>query len=395
MRARRILYLILAAWAATRSHARAESADEAATTSVELTRVPDGGIQPQVVAADDGIIHLLCFKGQDETGDLFYARLRPGQKEFGKPIRVNSQPGAAVAKGTIRGGQLAVGKEGRAHVVWNGSAVAEPSGPEGTDGTGPFLYASLNDAGTAFEPQRNLVTHAKGLDGGGSVAAGPDGAVYAVWHADGAEPGEEFRNVYMARSTDDGKTFAPEERINPDPTGACGCCSLRAFADAKGRLYVAYRAATGGVDRDSYLLVSPSKGRGFRSAKLGEWNAKTCPMSSYALAASPAGALVGWEFKGAIYYADCDPLAPRPPDPMRVGGKGSGRKHPAFAANARGERLIVWTEGTGWERGGKVAWQLYGADGKPIGAKGEEKGVPVWSFAAAFARADGMFVVLY
>jgi DNA-binding beta-propeller fold protein YncE len=43
-----------------------------------------------------------------------------------------------------------------------------------------MLYARLDDAGTAFEPQRNLIQVAAGLDGGGSVAADQAGNVYVA-----------------------------------------------------------------------------------------------------------------------------------------------------------------------------------------------------------------------
>src|SRR4051794_33977196 len=87
--------------------------------------------------------------------------------------------------GTIRGGQLALGKAGRAHVVWFGTSKALPRGPLNPamaadspyNGT-PLLYSRLDDAGTAFEPQRNLMQATFGLDGGPSVAADPLGNVY-------------------------------------------------------------------------------------------------------------------------------------------------------------------------------------------------------------------------
>jgi hypothetical protein len=46
------------------------------------------------------------------------------------PIRsVNGQEGSAIATGTIRGGHIALGKNGRVHVGWNGSHKAD--GPKG------------------------------------------------------------------------------------------------------------------------------------------------------------------------------------------------------------------------------------------------------------------------
>jgi hypothetical protein len=99
-----------------------------------------------------------------------------------------------------------------------------------------MLYTRLNDVGTAFEPQRNLITAAVVLDGGGSVAADAAGNVYVFWHApEPGKKGEGNRRVWVAASADEGKTFAAERAASTEPTGACGCCGLRAFADRKGR----------------------------------------------------------------------------------------------------------------------------------------------------------------
>jgi hypothetical protein len=62
--------------------------------------------------------------------------------------------------------------------------------------------------------------------------------------------------------------------------------------------------------------------------------------------------------------------------------------------NKDGDLLVVWTEGTGWERGGTVHWQVYNGGKEPAGS-GEAKNLPVWGLAAAFAEADGSFAVIY
>ena len=94
-----------------------------------VLRTPDRGIQPQAVADAKGVLHLIYFKGKDSEGDLFYVRERAGPGTFLRPIRVNSQPGSAIAVGTIRGGQIALGKSGRVHVAWNGSGAASRGAP--------------------------------------------------------------------------------------------------------------------------------------------------------------------------------------------------------------------------------------------------------------------------
>src|SRR6266511_291169 len=87
---------------------------------VKLVRTPDGGIQPQAAVDSQGVVHLIYYKGDAGGGDIFYVRQEPGQETLAKPFQVNRQPGSAMAVGTIRGAQLAVGKNGRVHVAWDG-----------------------------------------------------------------------------------------------------------------------------------------------------------------------------------------------------------------------------------------------------------------------------------
>src|SRR5262245_50140001 len=162
--------------------------------NVTVLRTPDNGIQPQAATDAQGTVHLIYLKGEPRAGDIFYVRRQPGQKEFSKPIQVNTQPHTAMAMGTIRGAQLAVGKNGRVHVVWDamGEGASNDSHPHhasdaphsdaahapdthtphapdaaqahsrpahhNSNGKTPLYYARLSDAGTAFEPERNVIT---------------------------------------------------------------------------------------------------------------------------------------------------------------------------------------------------------------------------------------------
>ena len=359
-----------------------------AAAGVSLERVPGGGIQPQVVVDHKGTAHLLYFAGDPEAGNLFYTRRENGSWE--KPLRVNQSDGSAIAIGTIRGGQLAVGANGRVHVAWNGARALTNSSRAGV----PMFYTRLNDRGTAFEAERDVMRFTGDLDGGGSVAADGKGNVYVVWHghAPDAKPGEAGRAVYVAKSSDHGATFAREVAVNPEPTGTCGCCGLKAFADARGALYVLYRGATEVVNRDEILLVSTDGGKGFRSVHSDPWKVGMCPMSSAAIAQSGERVVTAWETAGQVHLGIVkDEKLSRVTSP---GGSGK-RKHPVVACNQRGAMLLVWTEGTGWQRGGALAWQVFDETGRPVAESGRRDGVPVWSFAAAYAGTDGGFVVLY
>ncbi len=384
--------LPLAALAAAAATAPAPLAARSSAVPVEVIRTPGEGIQPQAVADRSGGLHVVYFKGDPRGGDLIYQRRSPGSGRWSDPLRVNSQPASAVALGTIRGGQLALGRGSRVHVVWFGR-----SRMEGSHGGGSFMYARLSEEGTAFEPQRDLMRFTTRLDGGGSVAADTEGRVYAAWHGnDGKSESEGERRLWVARSSDDGKTFSREAPAWAEPTGACACCSTRAAVDRKGSVFVLYRSATAGVNRDMYLLTSTDRAATFSGRVLDRWVVDACPMSSEALAEGPQGMLAAWETAGQVWFARVSSGAAAGRSPIPAPGAGTHRKHPVLAVNGEGEALLAWTEGTGWNRGGTLAWQLYDAAGRPRGAVGRvDGGIPVWGLPAAAARPDGGFTLLH
>jgi hypothetical protein len=249
MMAQRFIGTLLALVWATTLTASAASRTEAGRPEVAVMRVPEGGIQPRAAVDRKGVLHLIYLKGDPGSADIYYVHKRSGQGKFSEPIRVNSEPGSAVAIGSVRGPQLALGRNGRVHVAWIG---AHSEGPKKAL---PMLYARLNDTKTGFEPERNVMQFATGLDGGSSVAADDFGNVYVTWHVNRESNGEAHRRVWVARSNDDGKTFAREIRADPPvegkATGVCGCCGMRALRDEQGTLYVLYRAATDEIHRDT------------------------------------------------------------------------------------------------------------------------------------------------
>jgi hypothetical protein len=352
------------------------------TGPVELIRLPEGGLQPQAILGEEGALHLLYFKGDPAGGDLFYRHRAPGATAFADPVQVNSQPGSAIAIGTIRGGHLALGK--RVHVAWMKAGAPDKS---------QMCYTRTDEQGTGFEPQRELIHTAYGLDGGGSLAADRKGGVYVAWHA-GTE-GEERRRVWVARSSDEGQSFAPEQRADPGETGACGCCGMKAGADRQGGLYLLYRAATGGVHRDMHLLVSGDQGERFADFPVHPWELRACPMSSASLSPEKTGMLLAWETDGQVYYTRADQSGLKTA-PIPAPGEGKRRKHPTAVGNLKGEVLLVWDEGTAWSQGGALAWQHYDAQGKPTAERGLiPGGIPVWSHPAAIAYPDGCFGIVY
>ncbi len=311
----------------------AGSAKAPPLSNITLLRTPREGIQPQTVLDRKGVLHMIYFKGNASAGDIEYVWRNPNGKDFFQPIRVKLQ--------------------------------------------------------------RDLMRHTEGGDGGISVAADLRGDVYAVWHALGSEPGEDHRRVYLARSTDDGKTFAREAPISPAELGACGCCGMRAFSDERGTLYVFYRAAAQSIHRDMTLLLSDDRGSTFRSVDVGPWELNACPMSTAYLSEGGQRVLAAWEKAGEVYFNEINPSSFKLSPSIAAPGDGTNRKHPAVAASVNGQMLLVWTEGTGWAKGGLLAWQLFDSGGKPTGAEGNAPGIPVWGLPSVFADHQGNFTIVY
>src|SRR3954454_5364284 len=94
-------------------------------TPVAVVALPEGAIQPQAIVDAKDVIHLLFFSGKPAGGDLYYVKLAADGRRLSQPVRVNSIEGSALATGSVRGGQLSLGRNGFIHVAWHGSkAVA-------------------------------------------------------------------------------------------------------------------------------------------------------------------------------------------------------------------------------------------------------------------------------
>jgi hypothetical protein len=369
---------------------------------VDVRRIPNGGFQPDLAVGRDGTIHLVYFSGDSMAGDVFYVRSKDGGATFSAPVRVNSQPGSSIARGTIRGPQVAVAADGRVHVVWNGSDTAEPRGvanPKNGRRGSPMLYSRSSGQPLRFEPQRNLMTHTLDLDGGGSIAAGDGGAVYVVWHGNDVKDGEgeAARRVWVARSNDSGASFAAERAAWSEPTGACGCCGMRVFAGGDA-LRILYRSASAQINRDIFSLVSSDGGRSFTGSRLHEWDINACPMTSMSIAAQGSYVLGAWETDGQVYFTDLATKGAAPRAPARTASE--RRKHPRLAIDKDGRVLMAWT-GTPSSSAphshgeSTLSWQLFGADGQPIGDRGSRPGVPPLSLGVVAARPGGSFVIFY
>ena len=321
-----------------------------------------------------------CLPCDTELGQEL-ERSRPGEQKLG----------SAIAAGTIRGAQAALGKDGLVHVIWNGSNAKLPQGSHM-----PLLYTRSTDGGNTFEPQRALSGDWP-LDGGGAVAADALGHVHVFWHAGNAmgKDGEITRRVFLRSSEDDGKSFGAERAISPEGLGVCGCCAMQAVASNDGnRVYALFRSAyDNGMSRHIVSLVSHDGGKTFAHAVVDKWSVAACPMSSMSLVAGPRGMIGAWERQGQVYLGLFEKGSASPTQVTAPEGKTGARKHPVLAVDTNGQTLMAWTEGTGWQKGGSLAWQLFDTNFQPMKERGTASGVPVWSFGSVASTPDGFVIV--
>ena len=364
------------------------SAPARPTPRVEHMAVPDGGIQPQAVLDARGTIHLIYYKGEPSGGDLYYVRRGASDAAFSAPIRVNGDAGSAISAGAVRGGRIALGRNGWVHVAWNAAHPVDRDGMQVT----PMWYSRLAPGSHAFEPQRAIGTHTKYLDGGGTVAADGAGHVYVIWHAAGPVEGEMHRQLFVAASTDDGTRFAPD-RVLPNAGGACGCCGTAALVDDAGRLQILYRSAADGIHRDATWMTVRASGAQ-PPIRLQPWNLPACPMTTFAIAQA-ADALVGaWVVEQQIYTASLNPVTQAAAAPSAMTGS-AVRNHPAVAISKSGERLFAWIEGANRSRDGSLAWEIRDRTGARIAGESAAGTIPPLSLIAPLARGDGSFLLIY
>jgi hypothetical protein len=367
---------------------------------VTLQPTPNGGIRPQVFVDAKGVVHMVYAwnpnPGERPGGDnLAYARKEPGQSEFSKPIDVNSVPRSVFP---LVPSEMAVGRDGRVHVSWAASPrYFRERMTEGGERRMKYLfYTRLNDAGTAFEEQRNIAGDTFGFEMATAIVANSKGEVHLFWGGHQALPGggDANRKVFGIHSKDEGRTFTGVEAVWDDGKGACACCTTEALETDAGTILLAYRSAEKNVNRDTCLLTSTDHGKTFTGQRVDGWEINACPMTSYGLVQTRLGTFFAWENKGLVQLART--AAGKIVAPVSPSGEGHDRKFPSVAANSKGEILLAWTEGSHYRKGGDLAWQVFDKNGNPTEEKGTAKGViRAAAMPAAYSNPDGTFVILY
>ena len=367
-----------------------------ARAEVFVTSTPDGGLQPRLVTAADGGVHLLYFKKRlsapsAREGNLYYREYLREERRFGLPVKVSSTA-FNLQTFAIARASMAFDGEGRAHVVWY------------LPRENRYLYARSDAQRLQFEEQRSLVSeYIEGVDAAADVAA-EGNQVAIVWGA-GELSAEQERTVYARFSDDGGKNFGAEQRVGNDDLGACACCSLAAEFDQQGRLSIAYRSAIDGVGRHMQWLTLHAETSSLATANealrgdyspvqpLQEWEMSSCPLSTNDFALDTNGEpWVAFETAARIIRLKANGAAAAVQEPATQ----TRQKNPSIAVAANGDVLTAWGEAISHSKGGALRAQLEDANGAMIEWELDaEITLPNFSFPAAAAIGGNNFLLLW
>jgi len=369
-----------------------------AAPKVTTVKLPYGGIRPQVGIDQKGVVHIVQADSK-VRGDLIYVKHEPGQNRFSKPVKVLREAEAMAASFN-----MAVGKDGRVHVFTrpNPRYSKKIMGAEAYDAMFKskarffvlryMLHSRLNDDGTAFDDEANIIGNTIGFEGAGAIVADQNSStVYAFWPGQ-TEPGPEMgRNMYMAVSSDEGKNWSAPRKLDIDIKGNCRCCPIQATMDAHGNLYVLYRnsvrTSPSSWDKDTYLMTSNDAGKTWSKRLVQKWEKCGCPGALYSMSSGADGVYMGFSTRGKSSFAKVEKNLNINAAPDT--GKSSTR--PMVATNKNGDVLFCWIEVQ------DMVWQVYGRDGNAVAkASGRLKGAAAkWSNAAVVATHGGNFMLYY
>jgi hypothetical protein len=369
-----------------------------AEPNVTAVKLPYGGIRPQVAIDKAGVVHIIQ-ANSEIRGDLMYVKHVPGQKQFSDPVKVLHE-----ASGMAASFNMTVGMDGRVHVFTrpNPRYSKKEMGAEAYDAMFKskarffvlryMLHSRLNDDGSAFEDETNIVGKTIGFEGVGAIVADPNSAnVYAFWPGQ-TEPGPEMgRDMYMAVSEDEGKNWSAPRKLDINIEGNCRCCPIQAIMDSKGDMYIVYRnsvrTSPGSWDKDTFLMVSRDAGQSWDKSLVQKWEKCGCPGALYSMASGAEGVYMGFSTRGTSSFAKVGKQLKINPAP----GSGKSSTRPMVATNKKGDVLFCWVEVQ------DVVWQMYDKNGNALAnVAGRLNGVAAkWSNAAVVATDSGDFQLYY
>jgi hypothetical protein len=211
--------------------------------ALPLPRVRD----PRVVLRAARELVVVAVQELDDRARLVALHSQDGGDSFSDPVAI-SLPGTWMFGTGESGPALTQGSRGLC-VAWH----------QARNGGGADLMVSASETGAQWSKPTRLVDRPGVSHGYVALSAAPDGTVYAAW-LDSREKPSGSVDVYLARSTDGGRSFGKNVRV---ARRASPACRPAVAITADGAVHVAWRGVDESNVRDVYLASSRDLGQTF------------------------------------------------------------------------------------------------------------------------------------
>jgi len=277
--------------------------------------------EPAIAAAPDGSAYVAWVEHRGKDADVMCKHISGAGQLSAAAVRVNTQTGQATA---WRGDQptIALAPDQTVFVGWTARA-----GSESGHATDIYLSASRDHGQTFSAPVKVNDDPQPAVHGMHSLVIANDGRVYVAWldernvtpvpmkdmKMDGSASAhhmESNREVFIASSSDGGRTFSANRRV---ATNACPCCKVAMAVNSDGRLYVSWRQVLPGDFRHIAVSASADQGKTFTTPVIvsdDHWVLAGCPVSGATLSIAADGMVrVLWYSEGkngqtGLYWAE-------------------------------------------------------------------------------------------
>jgi hypothetical protein len=283
-----VLVMVLAGWFVRQSHQHPTLTFESKPRAVFNDLQLSASQKPQIAISPSGMMTVLAVVGAEDQERLALTTSHDGGDTFSPPVAVSEDQAVVKAHG-----------ENSPSLAQTGMAIYATWQQQVGDGKAQIVFARSTNMGRIFE-KPVVVTDKQqpSFNGFSTMKVAPNGDIYVVWldGRDQAQPKGTFA-VYIAKSTDKGASFGPNQRVT---LGACPCCRPTiAFGD-KGEVYVSWRKVFDGDIRDMVVAKSDG-GKSFSDpVKIADdhWVLHACPDSGPSLIQTGGKLYAAWYSEG-------------------------------------------------------------------------------------------------
>ncbi len=270
---------------------------------------------------------------------------------FSSPTKVNAEVQDIKPLGEVRP-KIAIGTKGEIYVAWMQHLKPRFAGY--------IWFARSIDGGKSFETP--YIVHQDRSEIGHAFEAlqvAPNGEITIVWLDSrdlvaAKKMGKDHKgsSIYYAVSRDQGKTFAPEQKL---AGGTCECCRIATAVNPQNKVVALWRHVFEGGERDHLIAQIPKKMGDeivLKRASYGHWKVDGCPHHGAAIASAGEGAswwgyhlayFDGNDAAPGLYSKRVDGEAWAFTPPKKFGNHNNQAGHPAILS--MGEKVwLVWRE---------------------------------------------------